>query len=188
MLKIKALSEDNNLLLVNFDCTPKSGDITEEELKEYAELNEFFQDDAYNYQLQLLAKTYLVINTNTEELIAAFSLSNDKIEKNNKLSRVIPNDKRMPYYPAVKIARLAVSSPFQSYGYGAMILNYLANNFASTNNKTGCRFITLDAIPSANHFYKKYNFKEIASYSKKGKCFMAMDLIPFTKKSAVSDK
>ena len=177
LLSIHPLNDENRSLLNSFNCIPAKA-ASDSDMKEYEDLNEFFREDAYNYQNQLLAKTYLIVNE-SEQLIGAYSVANDKIEKTNKISRPIPNDKRMPYYPAVKLARFGIQTPFQSQGYGRQILDSIALSFADYHNKTGCRFLTLDAISSAKKFYEKYEFKEILQYSTNNKSFMVKDLISF---------
>ena len=180
MISIIPLNKDNNQLLANFCCIPKNRDsLAEVDLSEYNDLNEFFREDAFNYQAQLLAKTYLILEEESQELIGAYSVANDKIERTNKINRPIPNDKRMPYYPAVKLARFAFQADAQGKGYGKAILDYITLSFSNLDNKTGCRFITLDAIATAKSFYAKHEFKEILQYSSNKKSFMVKDLISF---------
>lgn len=180
MISIVPLDKANNHLLSDFCCIPKNRNtLTENDLSEYNDLNEFFRQDAFNYQSQLLAKTYLILEEERQELVGAYSVANDKIERTNKINRPIPNDKRMPYYPAVKLARFAFQTKAQGKGYGKVILDYLSLSFSSLDNKTGCRFITLDAIPTAKAFYEKHEFKEILQYSTNNKIFMVKDLISF---------
>lgn len=96
---------------------------------------------------------------------AYYSLLADKIIFNpdekgvwNKLNRNIPNPKRRRSYPAIKIGRLAVSEEFSGNGLGTFILDNI--KYAFTNVKRlGCRFITVDALSSAVHFYEKNGFQ-----------------------------
>ncbi len=66
--------------------------------------------------------------------------------------------------PAVKIGRLATSMNKQSNGVGSSILDYLKISFTS-NNKTGCRFIVVDAYNNNKtiRFYEKNDFKFITN-------------------------
>jgi GNAT superfamily N-acetyltransferase len=112
-----------------------------------------------------LAVTYIIEDTEKEQTIAYFSLLNDKIDRNitdnsvwNKLSREIPNIKRRKSQPAVKIGRLAVSSAYQGQGWGSQIISFIKQWFTE-NNKTGCRYITVDALANKVGFYEKYGFK-----------------------------
>ncbi len=137
-----------------------------------ADLNGFLRDDANDYLVHLLAVTYLVFDAG--RLIAFFSLSNDKLayapEEDgskttwNQLQRDIPNEKRRKSHPAVKIGRLGVCSELQGRGIGSQILDYLKILFL-TGNRTGCRFITVDANnnPRATKFYQENDFRFLSS-------------------------
>lgn len=142
-----------------------------------ADLNGFLLENnkevpnARHHNNELLAVTYLIEDSDKKQTIAYFSLLNDKIERNitdesiwNKLSRSIPNIKRRKSQPAVKIGRLAVSIIYQGEGWGKQIIQFLKQWF-TTNNKTGCRYITVDALASKVDFYKKYGFKNLVNPS-----------------------
>ena len=66
-----------------------------------------------------------------------------------------------PYkaFPAVKLGRLGVSLGFQRRGIGGVLLSMTAE-FLRTENRTGCRFLTLDAYnkPETLAFYMKNGF------------------------------
>ncbi|WP_343744779.1 GNAT family N-acetyltransferase [Chitinophaga sp.] len=130
------------------------------------DLNEFLLQDAQLYLSELLAVTY-IIESDTET-IAFFSLLNDKISlqdicsKNQwikfqgKLYR--RRGKPSKSYPAMKIGRLGVSDSVQGQGLGRHILDYIKTLFIN-NNRTGCKFITVDAYNKSTGFYEKNGFK-----------------------------
>ena len=69
------------------------------------------------------------------------------------------NHKRLKSYPAVKIGRLAVSENYAHQGVGEQILQYVKALFAF-GNRSGCRFLTVDAYADAVSFYEdKGGFK-----------------------------
>lgn len=128
------------------------------------DLNHYLTNDARSYQKQLLSVTYYLENKN--ETILFFSLSNDKIaaieQSNNfwrKIKKRFPHTKHRKDYPAVKIGRLGVNVKYQHQekSWGAFILNYI-KQWMISENKTGCRFITVDAYQSAVPFYLKNGF------------------------------
>lgn len=128
------------------------------------DLNEFLLKDAQDYLRQRLAVTY-VLETDTET-VAYFSVLNDKVSralvpKNiwNKLRKPIPHRKHIGSYPSVKLGRLAVSKSFKGQGFGTEILNIIIMTFTDEKNRTGCRFLTVDAYKEALPFYLKYGFK-----------------------------
>lgn len=122
-----------------------------------ADLNDFLKEEAKEYQSELLSVTYLVYFDG--QLAAYFSLLNDLIrleetEKKvrNRINRRIPYTKQRNHYAAVKLGRLAVDKRFACQGIGEMILKVIPTMFLP-NNKTGCRFLTVDALSSATQFY-----------------------------------
>jgi GNAT superfamily N-acetyltransferase len=128
------------------------------------DLNDFLLNDANNYLKSLLAVTYLL--KVGDETVAYFSLANDNLMKNddeksawNKVNRAIPNEKRRRTYPAVKIGRLAVAKKYAGMGLGKLILKTVEGMFTNEQQRTGCRFITVDAYRNALLFYQKNYFK-----------------------------
>lgn len=160
MVKLKRLNPNDSIK--PFDC----GD---------TDLNGFLLEDdnsvsnARHHTNELLAVTYLIEDEDKERTIAYFSLLNDKIEREitdnsawNRLSREIPNIKRRKTQPAVKIGRLAVSKEYQGQGWGPQIVDFLKHWFTN-NNKTGCRYITVDALADKAGFYEKHGFKVLVT-------------------------
>lgn len=138
------------------------------------DLNGFLFDDAKNHSNQLLATTFII--QSDKETVAYFNYLNDKIshtEIGNKetflerISSLLPKGKDgYTSYPAVKIGRLAVSENFKGKGYGRDILNFTKALFVD-NNRTGCKFITVDAYRESLDFYIKNGFKYLSSKDKK---------------------
>ena len=142
-----------NAKIDSFDC----GD---------ADLNEFLIDESLLYLNEKLAISYVIENKeNPKDILAFFSLSNDKISISdfenkttyNRFSKRFNNRKRLKSYPAVKIARLGVSQAIKGRNIGTFILKYVKSYF-SLDNKSGCRFITVDAYSDAIPFYTKNGF------------------------------
>lgn len=135
------------------------------------DLDSFFNDDSLLYDKELLGKTYAWINIKNErQILAMTTLANDSIKlkiispsAKNRLQRSIVNSKRGINYPAVLIGRLGVSSYVQGKGLkiGSQILSFIKDWFRSENNKTGCRFLVVDAYnnPRTLHFYQSNGFK-----------------------------
>lgn len=140
-----------------------------------SDLDDFFHQDAYLYSKQLLGKSYFfATNEQKPEIVAAVTLANDSIKAalisgsaRNKIQRKIPNSKRTRSYPAVLIGRLGVATKFQGTGsfIGTQVLEYIASWFVHSSNKTGCRFMVVDAYnkPEVLHFYEKNDFKYLYS-------------------------
>lgn len=133
---------------------------------EIEDLNDFLINDAFLHQKELLTVTYLF---SIDSKLAAFlSLSNDIVHEElfpsksqfKKFTKVLPHSKRYKQLPAVKIGRLGVDSKYSGKGIGSQIIEMVKNSF-TTNNKTGCRFITIDAYNNLKtlSFYKKNEFE-----------------------------
>ena len=63
----------------------------------------------------------------------------------------------MKSYPAVKICRLGTDISTKGCGLGSELLYFIKSYFIE-NNKTGCRFVTVDAYAAAVPFYLKNGF------------------------------
>ena len=137
------------------------------------ELNGFFFDDAKDYLEGLLAKTYILHND--LETVAYWNYLNDKISYNDlgneekwieRVVTTLTNRKKLKSYPAVKIGRLAVNSKYKGKGIGKMIVDYTKEIFLD-NNKTGCKFITVDAFIESLEFYEKQDFVFLSGKDKR---------------------
>ena len=147
-IRIVRLSEAENLS--EFDC----GD---------SDLNQFLQYDAKDYQKGLVAVTYLVKHFG--DVVGYFSLSNDKLSIKDssksvwrKVKKHFHHSKHRGDYPAVKVGRLAVGTKYQGYDIGTRILDFIKYTFIN-RNRTGCAFVTVDALKGAVDFYTKNSFR-----------------------------
>ncbi|MBF0458520.1 MAG: GNAT family N-acetyltransferase [Nitrospirae bacterium] len=125
------------------------------------DLNDFFINQSKLHMKYLLAVTYALESDN--ETIAFYSVLNDRIERTRRISKRLPDKKRYSTFPAVKIGRLGVHKDYQRQGYGTLLFDYIKDSF-TYNNKTGCRFITVDAYnkPAGLKFYEKNGFTFIS--------------------------
>jgi len=147
------------------------------------DLNDFLLSDSKPYLKKLLSVTYIL--ENDKDIVAYFSVSNDKIsipdsDKGTwrKIKALFPHSKHRSDYPAVKIGRLAVNTKYAKNGIGSDILNFVKQFFIS-NNRTGCSFITVDALREAIPFYLKNDFKYLdkaSASSNSDTCLMYYDL------------
>lgn len=137
------------------------------------DLDDFFTNDCFGYAKQLLGKSYCYkLDTNPSKVVCAFTLANAGIRVDNlpnarkkKLETDIPHAKTLKDYPAVLIGRLAVSQDFRSMHIGSDVLEYIKYWFVDPNNKTGCRFVIVDAYNKAETiaFYEHNGFKPVFS-------------------------
>lgn len=132
------------------------------------DLDDFFVSDAYLYDKQLLGKTYYFQTKDTKRVIGAFTVANDSIKASlisnsirNRLQRKIPNAKRTRNYPAILIGRLGVSKEVKGFNIGSQMLDYIKYWFTRSTNKSGCRFVVVEAYnhPKVLEFYERNEFK-----------------------------
>jgi GNAT superfamily N-acetyltransferase len=150
-----------------------------------SDLDEFYSKDSIEGCKQLLSVTYVFLKN--ERAAAFFSVLNDSIRKQDgrsafeKILRTLPQGKRYPSMPAVKIGRLGICKEFQGAGYGTSVLDFLKAWF-TIGNKTGCRFLIVDAYNEKNvtKFYAKNGFRFLTGNDKSEKTrIMYFDLIKF---------
>ncbi len=138
---------------------------------DHEDLDDFLHNEAKEYSKQLLGVTYLFRKDDTNEIVGFFTVSNAALNlkevsrpKKKKIDGSIPFVKRRTSYPSVLIGRLGVSSKYRGNNYngnkvGPQILDFVKAWFRF-QNKTGCRFIIVDAYnePKVLNFYQKNDF------------------------------
>lgn len=130
------------------------------------DLDNFIRQDAHQHYADRIAVTYALTREDHPEVPLGFAtLQNDAIVIGDS---ALPEVAEYPYaaFPAVKIGRLGISLDMQGVGLGTIFLQLL-KRLMCTANRTGCRFIAVDArrdrqnkvntIPfyekMASHFY-----------------------------------
>lgn len=130
------------------------------------DLNDFIFNDALLYYKVRLATSYVLEDKNTKDTIGYFSLAHDRISLtdfptnsayNRFRKQFFAQGKMFKSYPALKICRLATDKKFRGEGLGTMMVNMIITSYKS-DNKAGCRFITVDAYAEALPFYYKLGF------------------------------
>lgn len=115
-------------------------------------------DNFFKYELELCYKyryvtPYKCYDSNTGEIVAAFTLSNDIIslpeEEIKDICAVIPEYatifKQQSLYPAINIGHLAVRLDLQRRGIGQKIVEFVRISY-SIHRPAGCQFLTVDAL------------------------------------------
>jgi GNAT superfamily N-acetyltransferase len=137
------------------------------------DLDDFFTNDCFGYARQLLGKSYCYkLDSDPTQVVCAFTLANAGIRvddlpnaRKKKIETDIPHVKSLKDYPAVLIGRLAVSMKFHSQHIGSDALEYIKYWFLDPFNKTGCRFVIVDAYNNRQtiSFYERNGFKPVFS-------------------------
>ncbi len=133
------------------------------------DLDDFFRYDYKLYSDKLLGKTYAFRRIDCPNtIVSIFTLSNDAI----RIKQLLPEDKQQIEYvtengeknlrrfPGVLIGRLGTNQTLAGKGYGTAVMDFIKAWFRSDENKTGCRFIIVDAHnnPATLHYYVKNGF------------------------------
>lgn len=137
------------------------------------DLDDFFSNDVIAYENDLMGKTYCWLdNGDNTKIVAMVTLANAGIQtthmQNNPkrhLHKHIAYNKQGRTYPAVLIGRLGVSCDFQGVDFqvGAQIMDFIKSWFRSPDNKTGCRFVLVDAMNSSRvlRYYERNGFRPL---------------------------
>ena len=136
------------------------------------QINRFFHEEFADYDYQMLGKTYCFVTSDKQKMVAAFTVANSSVRVDNmpkskryKLNRKIPFSKQRSQYPAVLVAQLAVFDEFSGMNVGKEMVDFIKSWFINPLNKTGCRYIVVDAVnkPKVLQFYKDNGFDFIFS-------------------------
>ncbi|WP_051286215.1 hypothetical protein [Megalodesulfovibrio gigas] len=154
------------------------------------DLDEFIRHDAERHFKDKVAVTYQLESVVDPELagipLGFATLQNDAIRINGDDS--LPDIcVQYPYraFPAVKIGRFGIHVDYQRNNLGSLFL-FMLKWLLTTENRTGCRYITVDARRDKKNkidvtgFYRRNQFEELPWESKTSKYVpMYFDLINF---------
>ena len=125
------------------------------------DLNDYFRNDALLFREELLSQTYVFHEEGKKIISAAIDFCNDALPRERMTGgqrRKISHRKRgFQMFPAVKITRLGVRREFHGMKVGSSLLETVKHFFLA-DNRTGCRFITVDAYKNAVGFYEHNDF------------------------------
>ncbi len=139
----------------------------------HEDLDDFFNNESFLYSDELLGKSYcFCTNDNPNQIVCSFTISNSSIRisdlpssRKAKIKSKIPYKKHSNSFPAVLIGRLGVDSKFRGQRIGSELMDFIKAWFIDPHNKTGCRFIIVDAYNEENplDYYKKNGFQYMFS-------------------------
>ncbi len=139
------------------------------------ELNSFLWESAEEYQRVFLGTTHVLIYGT--KVIGYFTLSMDSL----KIKRIPYEDRigfeKIEYYPAIKIGQLAVDKTFEEKGVGPYMLKIICGIAMNLVKYVGCRFVAVNAIPTAQSWYEKYGFKPITGQDGRIKLVYYIDIL-----------
>jgi len=135
-----------------FDCGRKS-------------VNDFFHNEAQDYQDELFGKTYYwVLPDSPSDIVAGFTVANASIftkrlpnARQKKIGREVHHEKGLINYPSILLAQLGVDLKYKGFHLGPQIIDFVMDWFTSPDNKSGCRHLIVDAYdePHLLDFYQR---------------------------------
>lgn len=124
---------------------------------EEVDLDEFLKEDALRCQNSFFSVTRVVFWRGT--LVGYFTLVTDCIEKEEMIRGDRIKGYKYRFYPAIKIARLAVHDNYRHRGIGTNMLIEIFSIVGDITENVGCRILTVDSKPTSIEFYEKSDFR-----------------------------
>jgi ribosomal protein S18 acetylase RimI-like enzyme len=148
-----------------------------------ADLDDFLATDAYRLQEHHAVRTYLARRVETgAEVLGFVSLMTDAVKLQTRERKgLFLKSTDHPIVPALKIARLGVSTDLQrGSGIGTALVRFAFLTGQEIAEGAGCRLLTLDAYPGAIDFYEKLGFLRNLEkeYRERVRPSMRLDLFP----------
>jgi GNAT superfamily N-acetyltransferase len=147
------------------------------------DLDDFFANDAINYDNQLLGKTFCFrLKADMSIIVCIFTLANSSIEarrlsgsRKRKLTENIPHEKSLSSYPAALIGRLGVNENFRGKRIGTELIEIVIKPMFR-KFQIGCRYLTVDAYNNKNtlKFYENNGFLYLFTTERQEKEFIGM--------------
>lgn len=149
------------------------------------DINDFFLNDASDYQDELFGKTYIFVREEApSNIVAAFTVANASVftkrlpnARKKKISYEIHQSKGSINYPAVLLGRLGVDLRYQHAHLGPQIIDFVAQWFSSDDNKSGCRHLIVDAYNEQGliEFYERNGLKLFFSTEQQERDYRSLD-------------
>ena len=132
------------------------------------DINNFFHHDVQRNQRQLFGKTYFFCDGSPKSIVAGITLANASIftrhiswRRRDVIGADVEAEKSGQNFPAVLLGRLGVDCRYQHLHIGRQVLDYVKAWFSSETNKSGCRFLIVDAYNESGliQFYQHCGLK-----------------------------
>lgn len=129
--------------------------------QQFQPLKTFIKRDAKEFAKQKLAKTYVICRC-PSKIVAYVTLVCGEIaaESDNHV-HLDGAEYRYDHYPAIKIARLAVTKNLRQSGLGATLVSFSIGAALDVSQNVGCRFVVVDAKQPSIAFYERQGFRMI---------------------------
>ncbi|MCM1108878.1 MAG: GNAT family N-acetyltransferase [Clostridium sp.] len=131
------------------------------------DLDSFFHNDYIPYEDELMGKSYCFFHDKDNAIVGAFTVCNASIHNRllssgakKAMAAYLNEEKRNINYPAILLGRLGISQKYQGLHIGSELMDFIKAWFIEPKNKTGCRYILVDAYNTdcTIGFYKRNGF------------------------------
>lgn len=129
--------------------------------KDDTPLVRFIRRSALKSSQANLTQTYILKRAHEAKVLAYVSMmcAEVALENTYAIADKIGAD-RYDFHPALRIARLAVSTEIQGYGFGKQLMQFAIGIVQEAiQPNAGCRFLILDAKQKSIKFYEKIGFR-----------------------------
>lgn len=158
-LTVKKL--DDNVDLSQFKC--RSQDI-----------QDFLTEYAMIFQNKSLGVSYIVYNHS--KIVGFFTISMDSL----RIRKIRTEDQvgyaNIDYYPSIKIGQLCIDIDCENQRIGPFILNVICGIGMEFSEKIGCRFLSVNTLPSAQTWYEKHGFSPLKDQKGRKKLSYYLDI------------
>jgi len=160
---IRLLARDD--LVKDFDCGEHK---LNDYLKRYALANQ---------ERNLVGVTYVAVDRSHSKVVTGYyTLATGAIPRNSLPPGITEDLPRYQNLPVALLARLAVDRRFKQTGLGKGLLRHAFENVLGLSRQVGCRYLIVDAYPTAVDWYSKYGFIAIGGLPQSGTHPMFLDL------------
>ncbi|MBE0523088.1 MAG: GNAT family N-acetyltransferase [Methanosarcinales archaeon] len=138
------------------------------------EIQDFFTEYALVFQNKSLGVSYIVYNNS--KMVGFFTISMDSL----RIKKIKTDDQigyaHIDYYPSIKIGQLCVDIDYENQGIGPFMLNVICGIGMEFSEKIGCRFLSVNTLPSAQTWYEKHGFTPLKDQKGREKLSYYLDI------------
>ena len=126
-------------------------------------LNVYLRRFAWKNQAKLsVGATYIAYEIAQPRIVLGYyTLASASVVREQLPSDLTEQLPRYPSLPAALLARLAVDRRFHRAGIGKVLLRHAIQSVLTLSKLVGCRYLIVDAYPTAAPWYAKYGFVAI---------------------------
>lgn len=146
----KLINELDGNLINTFKCSDEPS------------VEKYFKEDAITNDSTFFTTTKVLLNSDESKVIGYYSLFNEfvMVSDDRKKKFAVPFWGEISNFPSVRLHYLGVSDEYRRQGFGDKLLGMVFSEVVDLTKRSGCMFISVEAINDrAIEFNKKNGFK-----------------------------